>query len=241
MAVSTIVASAVTEKATNNWKPIMLTLGTVALLYYGPKYSRNVRAKNFANNNIGNPNAIAAAILDGSFTRLGYREGFLSVLMPEWDIAADEDAIYQVADSVTDVQAVAEAYNILTRGRVLLDDLKSGLATDEMKSFFNRIQSIGYNNSEEVFLIGAELYNAKKSRITLPQIEKNSKGEWVTTGELYGDFEPNDFVGEVFGSGVDSEGKTYYNIQWCTFFQWQWTYCGLKGRVYHDQVTNIKK
>lgn len=220
---------------TNNWKPVVLTLGTIGVLYFGPKWYRKVRAKNYANNNIGNPNVMAAAIFYNSFTRIGFADSsFLSYVFPEINLWTDEDSLYNIAHQVSSLNEVAKSYNILF-GRVLFNDLHSGLDSDEMSNFYTIIRQGSHNQSTQKYLVGDKLYCAIQ-RISIPEVEQKNDGSWVETGRLYDNYQYRDYVGTIYYNGyLEEENKHYYIISYCTLigcFDW--------GIVWQDQVTNLE-
>lgn len=223
----------------SNGKGILLTLGIVGGLYYLPKWYKKNRAERFARQNIGHPDVTAAAIIYESFTRIGYRSGLLSLILPEFDIAADEAALYDIASRVTNIQSVANAYYILW-DRNLLVDTKNGLSTAELQAFFDLINAPNHNpmSIDEHYYIDDKLYCAKKAGIRVPTVEKQADGSWSTTDKLYGNYEHNQYIGRVVTFGIHApENKRYYIVKWCAWIT-SWCYYGI---VWQDQVTNIDR
>jgi hypothetical protein len=225
-------------QSVNAAKLILVALGSLAVVRYGHSKFKKLRADRFARENVGNPNLTAAAIIYESFTRVGFPDSsLLSFLIPSINISTDESALYGIASQVTNVKAVSEAYSILF-DRNLFDDIRKGLDTDELKTFWNIINSPSDNqNIQTLYPIGTNLYSASKNMITVNKAVKDENGNWKGTGELYGNFEFREEVGEVIAHGVftksDATKENYYIIERGWFFKDQ-------GVVLQHQITNKK-
>ncbi len=217
-----------------NAKPIVLTATAIALIYYGPKWYRNWRAKKYANDNIGNPNLIAAGVIYNSFSRFEPK-GFLSLILPSFDISTDEDALFKIAsDPQINIKAVAEAYKILFQ-RNLAFDVQNGLNTSELNTFYTILQSGISNDLGTLYPIGSTLYVAKKEGILVNKAIKQDNGEWKGTNELFVKAAFNQEVGEVVSNG-EFEGENYYIIKDCFAFG---IGCDF-GVVLQNQIRNEK-
>ncbi|WP_299431564.1 hypothetical protein [uncultured Aquimarina sp.] len=216
-----------------NAKPIALTAGTLALIYFGPKWYRNWRAKKYANDNIGNPNLIAAGIIYNSFSRFEPK-GFLSLILPSFDISTDEDALFKIAsDPKINIKTVAEAYKILFQ-RNLGFDVQNGLDTQELNTFYSILQSGISNDLETLYPIGSTLYVAKKEGIIVNKAS-NQTGTWLGTNELFKQALFNEELGDVIAHG-NFEGENYYIIEDCNIFGFN---CE-QGVVLQNQIRNEK-
>ncbi|MCH2194393.1 hypothetical protein [Kordia sp.] len=213
---------------------ILGAIGIGAVVYIGRGIYLDAKAQAFAEKNIGNPDVIAASVIYGSFSRFA-PGGILSMILPSFEIAADEAALNQIANQVTSIHNVARAYRIMFR-RSMSEDVINGLSTDELQNFYNRINQPGSNQQETPFLINEYLYVAFRTGLTIPIAKKDSSGNWYASQELYGTFENKDNVGYVTSVGQLEDGKYYYIICWSFWNIGPCTY----GIVYHDQVTNIK-
>ncbi|MBW1296437.1 hypothetical protein [Aquimarina litoralis] len=217
-----------------NAKPIFLTAASLALIYFGPKWYRNWRAKKYANDNIGNPNVTAAGIIYNSFTRFE-PPTYLSLILPTFDISTDEDALFKIAsDPRINIKTVAEAYRILFQ-RNLAFDVQNGLNTDELNTFYSILQSGITNDSDTLYPIGTTLFVAKKDGVIVNKAEQDEHGNWVGTNELFAQAEFNEELGEVIANG-NFEGENYYIVKDCNFL-------GLgcdQGVVLQNQIRNEK-
>lgn len=222
----------------NAAKIMLVILGSLAVVRYGNSQFKKLRADRFARENVGNPNLTAAAIIYESFTRVGFPDSsLLSFLIPSINISTDESALYSIASQVTNVKAVSEAYSILF-DRNLFDDIRKGLDTSELKTFWNIINSPNDNqNLQTLYPIGTNLYSASKNMITVNKAVKDKNGNWKGTGELYGNFEFREDVGEVIAHGVftkeNGSDENYYIIEKGWIFKDQ-------GVVLQHQITNKK-
>ncbi len=222
----------------NNTAVVAGTLIGVYAWYKLPSYLKRKRAERYARANIGHPVVTAAAIIHESFTRIGYKDGFLSFLLPEFDLFTDEAALMDIASQIDDVRLVAQAYSILF-DRDLFSDTLNGLSTAELNSFYSAIGAPSYNSDPQLdnnyFLIGDILYCAKKSGIQVPQVELQDDGSWLTTEQLYGNYNHKQEIGEVIATGIyEQESKRYYIVQRCAIWGY-WCYYGI---VWSDQVMN---
>lgn len=222
----------------NAFKLILVGLGSLAVIRYGVSKFKDLRADRFARENVGNPNLTAAAVIYESFTRVGFPDSsVLSYLIPSINISTDESALFGIASQVTSVKDVSEAYSILFR-RNLFTDIRKGLDTDELKTFWNIINSPSDNQNQQLlYPIGTDLYSASKNMITVNKAVKDENGNWKGTGELYGTFDFRDDVGEVIAHGVfaksDGSKENYYIIEKGWFMKDQ-------GVVLQHQITNKK-
>ena len=222
----------------NAAKMILVFLGSLAAVRYGVSKFKDLRADRFARENVGNPNLTAAAVIYESFTRVGFPDSsVLSYLIPSINISTDESALFSIASQVTSVKDVSEAYSILFR-RNLFTDIRKGLDTDELKTFWNIINSPSDNQNQQLlYPLGTDLYSASKSMITVNKAVQDANGNWQGTGELYGTFEFREDVGEVIAHGVwasnDGRKENYYIIERGWFMKDQ-------GVVLQHQVTNKK-
>lgn len=222
----------------NAAKMILVLLGSLAAVRYGVAKFKDLRSDRFARENVGNPNLTAAAIIYESFTRVGFPDSsILSYLIPQINISTDESALFGIASQVTSVKDVSDAYSILFQ-RNLFEDIRKGLDTDELKTFWDIINSPSNNqNQATLYPIGADLYSASKNTITVNKAVKDGNGNWKGTGELYGTFEFREDVGEVIAHGVftsdDGRKENYYIIEKGLIFKDQ-------GVVLQHQVTNKK-
>lgn len=238
---SPLIASAAGSVLSNN---ALLIGGTLAAVYAWntiPAYLKRKEAERYARANIGHPVVIAAAIIHESFTRVGFKSGLFSYLLPEFDIWTDEAALMDIASKINDVKEVAKAYEILF-DRDLFQDTLNGLSTDELNSFYNAISAPNHNpnpqiNSGEHFLIGDYLYCAKKTGIRVPLVQKKQDGSWITTEELYGNYKHKEYIGQVIATDIyQPENKRYYIVEWCAVWG-IWCY---EGIVWSDQVINYQ-
>lgn len=217
--------------------------GTLAAVYAWhkiPAYIKRKRAERYARANIGNPVVTAAAIIHESFTRIGFKDGLFSYLLPEFDIFTDENALMDIASQIDDIRQVAQAYSILF-DRDLFQDTLNGLSTEELTSFYNAIAAPNHNTNPQIdseyYLIGDELYCAKKSGIQVAQVEEQDDGSWITTENLYGNYSHKEYIGQVIATGIYApENKRYYIVDRCAFLG-VWCY---EGIVWSDQVINYE-
>ncbi|WP_299681120.1 hypothetical protein [uncultured Tenacibaculum sp.] len=218
----------------NAVKYLIGAFGVIAIGKLGYSQFKKIRSDRFARENVGNPNLTAAAIIYDSFTRLGFPDSsVLSYLIPSVNISTDESALYEIATQVTNVKAVSEAYTILF-DRSLFKDIHKGLDTDELKRFWNIINSPSANNQKTLYPIGSKLYSGSKNKITV-NIAVKENGSWKGTGELYNTFNFREEVGEVIAHGVHN-GENYYIVE-----QFFWSGLSKKqGVVLQHQVTNEK-
>ncbi len=213
---------------------IVVGIGVVAISRYGYSRFKKLRSDRFAKENVGNPNLTAAAIIYESFTRIGFPDSsLLSYLIPSINISTDEAALYDIASKVSNVKAVSESYSILF-DRNLFQDIHKGLDTDELKTFWNIINSPTSNQTQTLYPIGSTLYSASKNKITVNKAV-NTNGNWKGTSELYDTFEFREELGEVIAHGV-FEGQNYYIIE-SSFFGF---FNKKQGVVLQHQVTNEK-
>lgn len=220
------------KSATKAIQIIAIVVGTVAASKYAWTKFKKWRAEKYARDNAGNPNLTAAAVIYNSFTRLGFPDSsFMSFLIPEFDISTDEDALNDIAAKVTNAKAVSDAYHILF-DRELFFDIKNGLDTTELQTFWNTINS-PQNNQDTVSLypLGTTLYVASKNGITVNIAEKDDAGKWKGTGSLYGNFSHMEKLGKVIAHGV-FDNENYYIVEddWCMWCK--------TGVVLQHQVTN---
>ena len=239
IATTTRAVDSVGEFVKDNALVIAGTVGVLYAWYKLPTYLKRKRAEAYARKNIGHPVVTAAAIIHESFTRLGYRTGLFSFLLPEFDIFTDEAALMDIATKIDDIQLVANAYKILF-DRDLFSDTLNGLSTTELNRFYNTIRAPNYNDNPQIdshYLIGDILYCAKKSGVQVPIVAQNDDGSWNTTESLYGNFSHKQRLGEVEATGIYTpENKRYYIIKQCVVFGYFCDY----GIVWSDQVTNEK-
>jgi len=217
-----------------NAKPIALTLGAIGLIYFGPKWYRKWRADNYAKKNIGKPEVTAAAIIYSSFSRFE-PTGFLSYILPTFNISANEQALYDIARKVSNISEVANAYDILFN-RNLLTDIQDGLSTNELNTFIAIINGKDGNpDISRTILAGSTVYNSKKETIAIKEA-KETNGVWQSTNNLFADVAPNEKIGEVVSSHVyQPTGSTYYIVKKCSFF----AFCDY-GLVWDIQITDKK-
>ncbi|MCF2875428.1 MULTISPECIES: hypothetical protein [unclassified Tenacibaculum] len=222
----------------NALKVVFLVLGVAAGLRYVNIQYKKLRANNFARENAGNPNLTAAAIIYESFTRIGFPDSsFLSMLIPSINISTDEAALNDIATRVSNVKAVSHAYYILF-DRNLFTDIRKGLGTDEIKTFWGIINSSSQNeNVSTLYPIGITLYCADKNGITVNKAEKDN-GVWKGTDEYYDQLKFGEKVGKVIANGVfthsDNRKENYYIVE-DYFFAIPFTKTGV---VLQHQVTN---
>jgi hypothetical protein len=176
-----------------------VVLGSVLVGKYVWSKYKDIRANNYARQNAGNPHVIAAGVIYESFSRFGKDLGLLSWFLPEINIYTNETALNNIALQIKDVKLVSKAYKILF-DRELFTDIRKGLSTSEMKSFWNRINAKDQNTSSSLYAIGDNLYAAFKNGISVNQAEKIN-GVWKGTKELYDNFKYNDFIGEIIDNG----------------------------------------
>ncbi len=241
IAAGTQAANKAVDKASNfvenNSLAIVGTLAAIYAWYKIPPYLKRKRAERYARKNIGHPVVTAAAIIHESFSRLGARTGFLSFLIPEFDIFTDEAALMDIASKIDNIGLVAKAYQVLF-DRDLFTDTLNGLSTAELNAFYNTIQAPSYNSNPQIehhYLLGDMLYCAKKTRIQVPIVEKQDDDSWLTTQALYGNFNHKQLIGEIEATGIhEQENKRYYIVKNCFI----WGYGCNYGIVWADQVTN---
>lgn len=233
----------------NAIKLLFIVGGGYLLLSQGWNQFKKIRAKNFANENIGNPNAQAAGFIYESFTRVGFANGFvLPKIFPQITVATDEANLYKVASQITDIKAVAEAYKILF-DRNLFEDIREGTSNKEAQKIYTILNSKSHNtDTTSMYAINDALYSVVKAKqIQVNIAEKNSSGKWVGTKKLYGNFNNGDFVGYVIANGVwthkDGTKENYYIVEQSN---WQMVRDGAltdkrrTGVVLQHQVNNIE-
>ena len=176
-----------------------VVLGSVLVGKYAWSKYKDIRANNYARQNAGNPHIIAAGVIYESFSRFGKDLGMLSWFLPEINISTDETALNNIALQIKDIKLVSKAYNILF-DRELFTDIRKGLSTSEMQSFWNRINAKDQNSSSSLYAIGDNLYTAFKNGISVNQAEKIN-GVWKGTKELYDNFKYNAFIGVIIDNG----------------------------------------
>ena len=216
-----------------NAKPILVFSLIAAGLYFGPKWYKKWRAEKYANENIGNPNLTAAAIIYSSIKRLE-PQGLLSWLVPEINYWTNENALNQIAaDPRINIKSVANAYKIMY-DRNLASDVQNGLSTNELNEWYGILNSQGGNEQTTLYPIGSKLYVAKPSIVVNKAIKKN--GIWEGTNTLFGRFNFNEKVGTVVANGFH-QGENYYIVEDCNFI-------GLgceTGVVLQNQVIDVKR
>lgn len=216
---------------------IIMTLGIGVTLWYANKQFKKLRAKRFAEENVGNPNLIAATIIYSSFRRLEMPT-FVSLIFPDITYSVDEDQLNEIASQITNVKAVSDAYRILF-DRNLVQDISSDLSTDEALTFWNMINSPTTNTTQTLYPLGSDLYTVSV-RTTVNKAVKDEHGNWKGTGELYGNFKKNDLIGQIVDHGVwtheDGTQENYYIVEKCII----WGIGCDTGVVLQHQVTNIK-
>ncbi len=244
LAVATVANSKEGQKAisntTNAIKTLFIVGGAVWSLRFAWTKYKEWRSEKYANENAGNPNLTAAAIIYNSFSRFE-PTGFLSYILPSFDISTNEAALYNIAAQVNNVQSVAEAYSILF-DRNLFFDVQDGLNTEELNTFWNIINAPDNNVDTDTFYpIGSKLYAANNNLLINKAVFEN--GKWKGTNELYGQYGINDLVGEVVAHGkVSNEdegdpnlvGQNYYIIKECGLFK---IWCN-DGVVVQSQIRN---
>ncbi len=214
-------------------KIVFIAGGVLLTGKYAHSQYKKWNANRYARNNAGDPDLIAAAVIYESFSRFEF-PGVLGFLLPSFDVSADEAALYQIASKVTSAKAVAKVYKIVF-DRELHTDIKNGLDTQEMQTFWNIINAPENNTETSLYAIGSKLYVAKRNGISVNIAEQNANLEWSGTGNLYGNFQFNDEVGEVIAHG-DFNGENYYIVEDCNFFGF-----GCKqGVVLQNQISNDK-
>lgn len=236
--------------ALNAAKWALLIGGVVLTGRYVYGEYKDYRADKYARDNVGDPNLIAASIIYESFTRIGFPEAsFLSWIIPEMDISTNENALNNIANQVTNVKAVSDAYKILF-DRTLSKDLQNGLDTEELQTFWNLINSSQVNNDTSIYPIGSLLYVASRQGITVNKAIEDQNGYWIGTGDLYRNLERNELVGEVIAHGKVTQnmidingdanlvGQNYYIVKEVRFNQCL-TNCKV-GVVVQEQVTNTQ-
>lgn len=245
LAIATVASSDEGQKAIGNTlkgvQILLVVAGTFMIGSYAWNQFKKWRAEKYANENAGNPNLIAAAIIYNSFSRFE-APGILSFLLPSFDISADEDALYNIASKVTNVKAVSDAYKILF-DRNLVFDTQNGLDSQELQTFWNIINAPQQNNDTSTpYPIGSILYSANRDLI-INTAEKNENEIWEGTNILFGQFQLNDEVGKIVDTGkvtlnmTEDEslvGQVYYIIEDCN---WLGFNCK-NGVVVHSQVRN---
>ena len=208
-----------TIKATTDaFKILLIVGGSIFAGRLAYKQYKKWRAERYANDNAGNPNLIAAAIIFKSFKRFEF-PGPLGFLLGSFDYSTDEDALNDIAIKVTDIKAVSDAYRILF-DRNLFFDTQKGLDTEELKTFWNKINAPNTNTDNTTnYPLGTKLHCASKSAILVNQAEKDANGHWKGTNMRYGQFNHGDLVGEVIAYGKVNEpgnplnGQTYYIVK----------------------------
>lgn len=216
-----------------NTKPILLTVGVIAGVYFGPKLYKKWRANRYANNNIGNPNLTAAAIIFSSFKRIK-TSGLLSWIVPEINYWTNESALNDIAsDPRINIKSVANAYKIMY-DRNMFNDVQGGLSTNELNVWYSILNSQDGNQTSVLYPIGSDLFVAKPSIIV--NIAEKVNGQWKGTGKLYKKASFNEEIGEVIDHGV-FQGENYYIVKDCNFLGFD---CET-GVVLQSQVTDTEK
>lgn len=202
----------------NALKYLVLGLGIyfTGKLAYG-KF-KDIRAKNFANENIGHPDLIAATIIKQSFTRFGFpKSSILSFLVSEIDISTDEKSLFTIASKITSIKEVARAYKILF-DRNLQEDLQKGLDNKEAQKFWRILNAKAVNTNKSLYGVGLDLYAAVKGKeIRVNKAVKDSSGKWKGTNQSYGNFKNGEFVGKIIENGVwqhkNGSKENYYIVK----------------------------
>jgi hypothetical protein len=224
-------------------KVALLVGGGLLAANFAWKKFKEFRADKYIRDNIGNPNLIAAGVIHNSFLRLT-APGVFSLFFPEINISTDEDQLNIIANNITNVKAVSDAYKIMF-DRNLGQDVQSGLDSEELQRFWNLLNSTQNNETSTLYPLGSELYVADRNGILVNKAEKINN-RWIGTNLLYGNFERNEFVGKVIAHGVIDEsiagnsqsnliGENYYIVRktgWCYL-----TSCDT-GVVIQEQITN---
>ncbi len=225
----------------NALKVLVVTAGIYFTGKFAIKKLKEVRARNFANENAGHPDLTAASVIFKSFKRFSF-PGFLGFLLPTFDISTDESALNNIARKVTNVKSVSDAYRILY-DRNLFQDVTGGLDTEELQTFWNFINSPSQNlDVKTTYPIGSVLYAAVKKGITVNIAEQDVDNTWKGTNKLYKKIQGGEVVGEIVSLGIWSheEGRqeNYYIVKDCWNNAWDWN-CKY-GVVFQHQVTNEK-
>lgn len=248
-----LVSSKQGQKAIGNAASALQYLAIGVGLYFTGKFAwgkfKEVRAKNFANQNIGNPDLIAASIIYESFTRIGFpASSILSFILNERNISTDEASLYQIASEVTNIKSVANSYKILY-DRNLMQDLQEGLSNKEAQSFWKILKSPQFNNdTDTLYGIGLMLYSAVKGKeIRVNKAVQQANGKWEGTNESYGNFKNGELIGAIISNGVykndKGEEENYYVVEQTL---WQAAIDGSPfnskntGVVLQHQVTDVK-
>ena len=209
---------------------------------------KKLRAKQFAKENIGHPNLIAASIIAESFTRFGVSKSsfnLLSYILPEITISTDEATLYDIASKVTNIKAVSNTYYILF-DRNLHEDITKGLSNTEAQRFWKILNSPLVNqDNATMYGVGLTLFSAVKGKLTrVNKAFKNESGKWEGTNNSYGNFKTGEAIGVVVANGVfthvkgDKKGQkeNYYIVKDCLvdFLNWKCDY----GVVLQHQVVD---
>lgn len=231
----------------NAAKVLIVTAGVFFTAKYAYSKFKEIRARNFANENIGHPDLIAASIIYESFTRIGYPpSSILSYIFSEINISTDEASLYEIASNVTDIKAVANAYYILY-DRNLQEDLQKGTSNKEAKKFWSILNSPVFNqDTGTMYGVGLELFSAIKGKtLRVNKAVQDSLGKWKGTNESYGNFKTGQAIGTIVSNGVwtHKEGskkgskENYYIVKDGLFSDWDF-FNRNHGVVLQHQITD---
>jgi hypothetical protein len=224
---------------------VLLVLGGVYFAgSFGYKKFKEVRAKRFANDNIGHPDLIAATTIYQSFSRIGFPESsVLSYILGEINISTDEKTLYNLAGKVTSIKAVSNAYTILY-DRSLQEDLAKGLSNKEAQRFWQILNSPVANiDTKTMYGVGRTLYSAIKGKEIRVNKAVYQNGKWKGTNVSYGNFKTGQEVGEIIANGTwthkDGKKESYYIVQDGYFADFDLLNRN-KGVVLQNQITDTK-
>lgn len=143
------------KKAQSQLSTVVGTLFVLGLGYVGYTQLKKLRKRKFLEENLNNPDTIAAMVMYKSMHRISSPKLFGITLFNVPD-GTDEVALNRIAAQVSNLKNVQIAYRILF-DRSLADDINSDLSTSEMQSFYN---SINFNNqiTENNYVTGTPLY-----------------------------------------------------------------------------------
>lgn len=143
------------KKAQSQLSTVIGTLFVLGLGYVGYTQLKKLRKRKFLEENLSNPDTIAAMVMYKSMHRITSPKLFGVTLFNIPD-GTDEVALNRIAAQVSSLKNVQIAYRILFDLN-LADDINSDLSTSEMQSFYNSI-NFNINITENNYVTGTPLY-----------------------------------------------------------------------------------
>lgn len=197
---------------TNAIKIAFLVAGGIFLTKYGIRQYKKYRARKYAEENAHRPEVQASVMLHNSMF-----SGTLDILGFQFTIpdGTDEGTLNRLALQVDSLEEVSKAYKILF-DRVLLLDVQSELNSEELHTFFNRLQSQGTDEvtpegKVKPYNIGEPIWCRNKQGVVLKKaVFENDRIK--VTDESKGRYGYAEKIGVVEKVFIDEKHEIFYVI-----------------------------